>query len=541
MNVSYAGSVQIQGLPDFGYLDYMNARDYVDFAVSVYDPTYNYANTLSSYGKISPIERILYNQQQGTITASQAQQELDKLRNSDNRKQIEDYLYRLKTVHQHNLNITGGGESTAYFFSVDYRNSKPQQKGINEDRIIFDLKNDFQITRWLGLSLGANVALTNNKSGYVPNVVGMIPYERLADDEGKPLSQFHMFYSDETQEWIGRQLDARDMSRYDFVLLDELDKQKNRNKVINTRLQAAIQVDLLKGLKFESQFQYQRGYGKSEKLDKPDSYWVLNLRAEQTPITEGSVSRVPMGAILDKTWTETKEWITRNQLVYDRKFGEKHQFNLLVGTEVRKNERETDNRIVYGYNETNKKFIELDQNTMNAGVVGGSIVRPTGTASQTQSFSRGFGSGFMGFDNRFFSLYANTAYDFNERYGINASMRMDQANLFGTDVRYKPIWSAGILWNIHKEKFFSHSGFDRLTLRFSKGIAGNTPNSEIGGPYDIISYGFMSNYSFAQTKPYVTISSPALKNLKWEKTILRISGSISLFTGEIERFAGCLS
>ena len=109
----------------------------------MYDPTYNYANTLSSYGKISPIERILYNQQQGTITASQAQQELDKLRNSDNRKQIEDYLYRLKTVHQHNLNITGGGESTAYFFSVDYRNSKPQQKGINEDRIIFDLKNDF--------------------------------------------------------------------------------------------------------------------------------------------------------------------------------------------------------------------------------------------------------------------------------------------------------------------------------------------------------------------------------------------------------------
>lgn len=534
MNVSYAGSVQIQGLPDFGYLDYMNARDYVDFAVSVYDPTYNYANTLSSYGKISPIERILYNQQQGTITADQAKQELDKLRNSDNRKQIEDYLYRLKTVHQHNLNITGGGESTAYFFSVDYRNSKLQQKGINEDRIIFDLKNDFQITRWLGLSLSANVALTNNKSGYVPNVVGMIPYERLADDEGKPLSQFHMFYSDETQEWLDRQLDDRDMSRYDFVMLKELDKQKNRNKVINTRLQAALRLDLLKGLKFESQFQYQRGYGKSERLDKPDSYWVLNLRAEQTPITDGSVSRIPQGAVLDKTWTENMEWITRNQFVYDRKFRNKHQFNLLVGTEIRKNVRETDNRIVYGYNEANRKFIELDQNAMNAGVPGGTIIRPTSTASQTQAFGRGFGSGFLGSDNRFFSLYANTAYDFNERYGINASMRMDQANLFGTDVRYKPIWSAGVLWNLHKEKFFGHSGFDRLTLRFSKGIAGNTPNSEIGGPYDIISYGFMSNYSFAQTKPYVTISSPALKNLKWEKTnITNFGVDFSVLQGKL--------
>ena len=362
----------------------------------------------------------------------------------------------------------------------------------------------------------------------------MIPYERLADDEGKPLSQLHMFYSDETQEWIDQQLDARDMSRYDFVILNELDKQKNRNKVMNTRLQAALRVDLLKGLKFESQFQYQRGYGKAERLDKSDSYWLLNLRAEQTPITDGSVSRVPMGAILDKTWTENMEWITRNQFVYDRQFGEKHQFNVLIGTEVRKNVKETDNRIVYGYNETNKKFIELDQNAMNAGVVGGSILRPTGTAAQTQSFGRGFGSGFMGFDNRFFSLYANTAYDFNERYGINASVRMDQANLFGTDVRYKPIWSAGVLWNIHKEKFFSHIGFDRLTLRFSKGIAGNTPNSEIGGPYDIISYGFMPSYMFAQTKPYVTLSSSALKNLKWEKTnITNVGIDFSVLQGKL--------
>lgn len=540
MNVSYTGSVQLQGLPDFDYLDYMNARDYVDFAVSVYDPAYNYANVLNSYGKISPIERILYKKQQGLYSADQAEKELDILRNSDNQQQIKDHLYRMKTVHQHNLNITGGGENSAYFISVNYRNTKPQQQGINEDRIIFDLKNDFQVARWLGVSLGANVAMTNTRSGYTPNVVGMIPYERLVNEDGSAASQLHMFYSDETQAWMNEQLDVRDMARYDFVMLNELDKEKNRNKVINTRLQAAVKVDLLKGLRFESQFQYQRGQGKAEKLDKPDSYWVLNLRAEQTPITDGSVSRIPMGAMLDKTWTESTEWITRNQFAYDRKFNEKHQFNLLIGTEIRKNVKETDNRIVYGYNENNKKFIDLDQKSMQAGIAGGSITNPNSTASQTKSLSN-FGSGFLGTDNRFFSLYANTAYDFNERYGINASVRMDQANLFGTGVRYKPIWSVGVLWNIHKEKFMEHAAFDRLSLRLSRGIAGNTPNSEIGGPYDIISYGFMSNYSFGQTKPYVTISSPALKNLKWEKTNItnfgidfsalqgKLSGSVDVY------------
>ena len=541
LNVSYMGSVQLQGLPDFDYLDYMNAKDYVDFAVSVYDPDYNYANVLNTYGKISPIERILYNEQQGLITAAEAEAELDKLRASDNQQQIKDYLYRTKIVHSHNLNITGGGENVAYFFSLNYRNTKPQQKGITEDRIIFDMKNDFQLAQWLNLSLSANVAFTNNKSGYVPNVVGMIPYERLVDEDGNPTSQLHMFYSDEAQAWINEQLDARDMSRYDFVLLDELDKESNKSKVINTRIQAALRVDLLKGLRFESQFQYQRGSGKTEIIDSPDSYWVQNLRAEQTPIAEGSTSRIPMGSILDKTWTESTEWITRNQFIYDRTFKEKHQFNFLVGTEVRKSINETDNRIVYGYNEANKKFVELDQNTMNAGVPGGSITRPTSTASSSQSFSKGFGTGFLGEDDRFFSLYANTAYDFNSRYGINASIRIDQANLFGTDVRYKPIWSAGALWNLHNEAFSSNWGFNRLTLRFSKGIAGNTPNSEIGGPYDIISYGSMSNSSFGQTKPYVTISSPALKNLRWEKTNItnvgidfavlgdKLSGSVDIY------------
>lgn len=543
LNVSYTGSVQLQGLPDFDYLDYMNARDYVDFAVDVYDPTYNYTNALNSYGKVSPIERILYNKQQGIYSAADAEAQLEKLRNSDNQQQIKDELYRLKTVHQHNLNITGGGENSAYFFSLNYRNTRPQQKGINEDRIIFDMKNDFQITKWLGLSMGANIAFTDKKYGYVPNVVGMIPYEQLVDEAGNHKSQLHMFYSDETVNWMQPRLDERNMARYDFVMLDELEKQKNKEKVINTRLQAALKVTLLKGLNFESDFQYQRGYGKYEKSDKPDSYWVLDLRAQQTPVAEGAKSRIPMGAILDKTWNEKTEWITRNQFIYDRSFADKHQFNLLVGTEVRKNAGETDHRIVYGFSESNKKFANLDQESMMAGILGGSLTNPNSTESQKQSFSRGFGTGFLGTDNRFFSLYANTAYDYDGRYGINASIRMDQANLFGTGARYKPIWSVGVLWNIHREKFFAHSGFDRLTVRLSKGIAGNTPNSEIGGPYDIISYGWMSmpNMSFAQTKPYVMISSPALKNLRWEKTNMtnvgldfstlrgRLSGSVDVY------------
>jgi TonB-linked SusC/RagA family outer membrane protein len=533
MKISYTGSVQLQGTPDFGYLDYMNAGDYVDFAAGVYDPSYNYANVIANYGVISPVERILYKQQTGDYTAERVEQELNRLRNSDNRQQITDNLYRPKTVQQHNLNLTGGNDNVAYFFSVNYRNTKPQQKGINEDRIIFDTKNDFTLTPWLKLTLGANVSFLNTESGLTPNVVGMIPYELLKDDNGNPLSQMHMFYSDEALAWTRNELDNRNMVHYDYRLLNELDKQENTSSAVNTRLQAGLKLKLLEGLELESDFRYQRGSGLREQIDKPDSYTVLNLRAEQTSTIAGSQSRIPAGSIADRTWSSSMEWIARNQIVFNRSFSEKNMLSLLAGTEVRKNTTETDNRLMYGYNETNRQYTLLDQIALQEGSEGGSIVRPT-SQSAVQNFTRGFGTGILGSDNRFFSLYANAAYDYDRRYGVNASVRMDQANLFGTEIRNKPIWSTGILWNLHHEEFFKESGFDYLTLRTSRGIAGNTPNSNVGGPFDIISYGTMNNFYFAQSNNIVDIVSPSLKSLKWEKTTITNAGvDFSLLKGAL--------
>lgn len=541
--ISYTGSLQLQGLPDFDYLDYMRARDYVDFAVSVFDPVKtNYGtNVLGRYGIITPVERILYKGETGEYSATEVERELDKLRNSDNRKQIEDYLYRWKTVHQHNISLYGGSDKAAYFLSVNYRNTKPQQKTVNEDRLIIDTKNDFNLTSWLKLSVGANISYMNKKYKYLPDAVGMIPYERLKDADGNPTSQMHMFYSDEAVAWTGQELDKRNMMHYDYVLLNELDLQKNKESVFNARIQGKLDIKLYDGLTFESQFQYQNGYGKVEKLDKAESFKVRNLIAQQTPLTAGSVSRVPVGAIQDKTWSNTIEWIVRNQISYDLSIRDEHNITVLAGTEIRKNIHEIDNRIVYGYNENTKQHISLNEQQMIAGVTGGTIVDPNSQTTSRQSFTNGFGTGYVKYDKRFFSLYANGAYDYKSKYGLNASIRVDQANLFGTDIRYKPIWSVGVLWNLHHEDFWNRDLFDRFTFRISRGIAGNTPNSEVGGPYDIIRSAGYGNFSFGQTQSSMNIISPALKNLKWEKTTItnlgidfstlqnRLSGSVDFY------------
>lgn len=533
VDISYNYSCQFQGKPDFDYLDNMNAKEYVDFyANNVYDPNYNYGNQINNFTNINQVERILYEEQMGNYTSEEAYVLLNRLRGSDNQNQIEDYLYRTKVVNTHNINIKGGNENNQYYYSLSYRNVSPHQVSIDENRIILDMKNDFKLTDWAKFSLNTNLSLTKEKSGYTPNVVGMTPYELLVDEDGNRLSQKHLLYSQETIDWTNNELADRDMQTYDFVMLDEIDKERNVSKRFNSRIQASLKLNLTDKLDFQSNFQWQRGNGKSERLKKSDSYYTLDLIASQTANTGGSVSRIPDGAILDKSWNLSEEWTLRNQLNYDNIFGNKHSINALLGTEIRKNTFENDNRIVYGYKEDTKVFTSLDEKMMISGVSGGSLTNPNANPFFGESFNK-FGSGYYKSDNRHFSIYANLAYDYDSRYGVNASVRVDQANLFATEIKYKPIWSVGGFWNIHNEKSFNSNVFNRLTVRLTHGITGNTPNVNVGGPYDIVTSQY-PGYNFGWTKPSARISSPKLKNLKWEKTnISNLGIDFSLLSGKL--------
>ncbi|MDL2319778.1 SusC/RagA family TonB-linked outer membrane protein [Alistipes sp. OttesenSCG-928-B03] len=536
MSLKYSGSVQIQGKPDFDYLDYMNASEYVDFALGIIDPDMNYnTEVLDRYGIISPIERIYNDAKTGAISSTQAAEAYDKLRKVDNVAQVKEHLYRMKTVHQHNLSLSGGSDKNSYFFSLNYRNSRPQEINHNDNRIIFNAKNDYRIFPWMKFSLSTNVTFKEASSKYTPDVVGMIPYESLVDEGGNPSSQFHMFYSDEAAAWMSEQLNSRNMATYDFRMLDELDKQSNKSSALSARVQAGITLNLFEGLEFESMFYYQSGSGKSETIDKAGSFRVLDLRTQQTSIKEGSTSRIPQGAILNKTWSRSHEWVARNQFNYNNTFCHKHHVSALLGTESRKVKTETDNYVRYGYNESSKHYVYVDEASLKLAQAGGTITDPLSTDASMVNFLGSFGNGIKMSELPYFSLYANAAYDFDSRYGVNASVRVDQSNTFGTGIRWKPIWSAGLIWNISNEAFFNVGWVDRLALRVSRGIAGNAPNSGIGGPFDIITRMSVPDLFYKEIpNGMVVVSSPANRNLKWEKTtITNIGVDYSLLGGRI--------
>ena len=65
-------------------------------------------------------------------------------------------------------------------------------------------------------------------------------------------------------------------------------------------------------------------------------------------------------------------------------------------------------------------------------------------------------------------------YSYKQRYALDYSMRIDASSQFGRNNRYAPFWSAGLRWNLDKEKFVQKWGiFDELILRGTYGITGS--------------------------------------------------------------------
>ncbi|MNL01948.1 TonB dependent receptor [compost metagenome] len=145
-------------------------------------------------------------------------------------------------------------------------------------------------------------------------------------------------------------------------------------------------------------------------------------------------------------------------------------------------------------------------------------------------------------ESRFQSYYANAAYTFMDKYTVNGSWRQDKSSLFGLEksAQSKPVYSAGLSWFISKEAFMNNlKWLDKLSIRGTYGITGNSPTPGTASSQDIISAGFGS--SFYPSSTVYSISSYANRSLTWESTRVinlgldfgflnqRINGSLDLY------------
>lgn len=384
------------------------------------------------------------------------------------------------TVVSHAINITGGSEDITYSMGLSYFN---QEGIIGGDLIDAGYKR-------LTARMNTQMVLKKNDQHSIITIGENLTY---TNSQNKTVSNGNIYGNDLHNALVQNPLQPaywqpskdRNISPFGFTpTLDGIhNTQTNplavlyyrsnfnypRDNKINGNV--FVEVEPLLNLKFRSAYGIDSWFGYGRSMDSTYHLGVLYNDA-----VDGASQNQYMG--INSTWTNT--------ISYEKRFGS-HKINGVVGTELIQNDLSneisaTRNGLLFpddpkhAYLNNTKPHANIGDITING-----------------QDKAAG-GGGIM-------SYFARAQYDYNEKYLLSATMRVDGSSNFAKNNRwgYFPSFSAG--WVISKENFMSSTS---NVLNFAKLRAswGQNGNEAVKNFYytSNIAYVF-PGYFFGDTKP----------------------------------------
>lgn len=527
MSIGFSANVAIGEKPDLNYIPRISSSDFIDIEKMLFENGFynSIINNTAVNLPYSPVVSILNDQKNGLISDEDATSQIDALRKFELRDDMAKYLYQHEVKQQFALNFSGGNKKYSYYFSTGFDKNRDSEKKEGFKRISLNSNQFFRPTEKLEISAGLSYNLNNQSRSNVISMLNnmgaemMYPYARLADENGDA-----SVVKDHSNALKRKALDDG-LLNWDFVPLEELRLQNNNNKQSGMRLNTAVKYHFIQPLSAEVRFQYEYQANGTRNLLDRNSYTVRDQINRYTAVQNGVIKRnVPFGDILDNFNAELNALNGRFQLNYDQSW-DKHQVNIIGGFEVRQTKGTGLYGRLYGFDSNVGSKINVDY------------------LSQFNQYGKGISTSIPNIDNyeetldRQRSYYFNGAYNYDLRYVLSASARIDQSNLFGVNTNQKsvPLWSAGAKWNISKEVFYSLDWLPQLAFRSTYGFSGNIDRSITA--YTTARLSTNSNNSL----PNAELQNPPNRNLRWEKNRMwnigidfgtkhnRISGSIEYF------------
>jgi len=116
-----------------------------------------------------------------------------------------------------------------------------------------------------------------------------------------------------------------------------------------------------------------------------------------------------------------------------------------------------------------------------------------------------------------FSYFATANYDFDRRYGVDATIRRDASYRFTADNRWGTFWSVAGRWNISNESFMENSVFNNLKIRASYGKSGNQDilGTGIFGASGLYNTLYSTGIGYKEQSA-LSIAQLPNRNLQWE-------------------------
>lgn len=477
-----------------------------------WSPFINNGSFDNYYYQNSAAVTAMYENQFGFMTEQEMNNVLNGLKTLDNKEQIRKYLLANPVNTQVNVNMYGGSERMSNNLSLLFEKNQTNFKESDNKRYMVNYRTNANIFKWLDFNFSGHFQMNENHNNGVSlgNIQSLAPYDMLANTDGS-YTNINQYY------WpIMERVVPMSKFPYPYWTYNPIQEIRNRDlvsKQIMARLQGGLTVRLMKGLSFDSKVQYEKMIYDNKNLYNDSTFYVrriVNQAATWNMTTNAIRPNLPKGGILEQNKQEVDAYNFRNQLNFNRKFGQAHDVTFIAGSEM--------NSIVskgnaypttYGYNDETLTVGNFPNGP------GGSFFQIKDWRGQNQTFT--YTNSFSYRTDRYFSLYGNMAYTFLQKYTLSGSARTDASNLITDDpkYRYAPFWSVGGGWNVGREKFIeSVNWINDLRMRITYGFNGNVDKSTAFRP--LIALGSSPNIYINELT--ASISSYGNPTLRWEKT-----------------------
>lgn len=501
--IDFSSTVSVAEKPDLGYERRMGSADFLGVEEFLFGKGY-YTSAINSLQKppLTPFVELLVLNSEGKLSGGQLADSRAAFSGFDVYDDFDRYVYDKGLNQQYSLRLSGSGERNSWSVSAGF-NHNMDNLGLTDKRSTLRFSNTFNIVK--NLQLGsiftysdARVRAGRQGIGEIVSYAGLYPYARFADEAGNPLPIVKQYRS----TYLSSAATARLLDWSYYPLLDYLHTDNSSGlKDLNANFDLSYRLPF--GLKTSLKYSIEEQRSSSELLQGAGAYYTRNYinSFTQVPSSGAVVYPVPLGAILDSRESTLRSEQYRGQLDYSGRWKD-HQVSALVGLEWRRAVTKGSSDRVYG----------LDTDKLNAGLVDFTRLYPNfvnGGSSYIQN-----GTGFDLKRNNFISQFANLAYTFREAYTVSASARTDASNVFGisTNNRWRPLWSAGLAWEVSRMPFFKFGFVDFLKLRATYGMSGNVDPGMVG--VSTIRYPGIS--AFTQS-PYAAFDKYSNPDLRWEK------------------------
>ena len=446
-NISYQHTSSISIRPHYDDFDLLNSKERVALAWE------NYEDGLSLWGGtyadgISGLEGLLNSYALGQISKDQLNTMVNKLEevNTDWFK----ILFRNAYTQTHNLSVSGGTEKTNYYISLNYNGEEGVDKASEYKNYGGMVKLNTQLFQ--GVNMGAIVQVDRRDREMYHSSLDLFNYA-VRSSRAIPLREDN----GDLHYYIGS-VSGRASK---INVLNELANSGNESTQTDVKGIVNLTINLYKGLKYEGLFSYASSHSTARDYATEKTAYVATIRGYG--YGEGSEDNVkksplPYGGVYNETTYEQRSSLIRNGLTYKGSLMDDLSIDVLLGQEFRNTNYKGLTSNIYGYfHDRGNTFYEpvLGEST-------GHLKRNKTTRNLV--------------DRSNISYYGVVSAMFHDRYVLNANIRFDGSNLFGSNPKYRylPLWSVSGRWIISNESFLSDNTLiSNLALRASYGLRGN--------------------------------------------------------------------